>query len=147
MHYRNIKLLFLVPLTFSAFANAANFADVKLTHIQPAESQGRWNKVSQFTPRYPESLAVKGVVGCGVFKVSINEDGETHDVELVSSVPRRVIAKPATRMIKNWKWEKTPGQAQGSEERLIRLDFCMGGNTQEQAKQRCEAQSRLQCSS
>lgn len=89
---------------------------------------------------------MKGIAGCGVFKVTVDENGKTDNVELVSSIPKKVIYKPAKKVIKSWEWKNISGKPNLAEEKLIRLDFCMGGKTEAEAKSRCIEQAKLECS-
>ena len=139
-----IKLISILPIVIVTSANA-NHADVKLTHIMPEKTDAQWIRAKQFTPRYPMKLAMKGIAGCGVFKVSVDENGKTGDVELVSSIPKKVIYKPAKQVIKSWEWKNISGEPNLAEEKLIRLDFCMGGKTEDEAKARCAEQAKLEC--
>ncbi|GLP98040.1 energy transducer TonB [Paraferrimonas sedimenticola] len=143
-----IKLAGLAAITLlSIQANAKTFyADVHLTHLQPTVSEATWVRTKQVTPRYPLELAKSGTAGCGVFKLTINEQGKTEAIELVSSIPKRAVKRPATKVIKQWDWQLVAGKTPVAEEKLIRLDFCMGGSTLEEAKARCVAQSKMACS-
>ncbi|MCL1092385.1 energy transducer TonB [Shewanella kaireitica] len=140
-----LKLMSILPLVVAVNANA-NHADVKLTHLEPEETDALWVRAKQFTPRYPMKLAMKGIVGCGVFKVIVDESGKTDSVELVSSIPQKVIYKPAKKVIKSWEWKNASGEPSLAEEKIIRLDFCMGGKTEAEAKARCAEQAKLECS-
>lgn len=91
-------------------------------------------------------LAMKGIAGCGVFKVTVDKNGKTDNIELVSSIPKKVIYKPARKVIKTWEWQNTSGQPNATEEKLIRVDFCMGGKTEAEEKARCAEQAKLECS-
>ena len=75
----------------------------------------------------------------------MDENGKTDSVELISSIPKKVINKPAKKVIKKWKWQNISGQPNATEEKLIRLDFCMGGKTEAEAKVRCAEQANLEC--
>ena len=140
-----LMLLAILPTIFATSA-IANHADVKLTHIAPQKSDAQWIRTKQFTPRYPIQLAMKGIAGCGVFKVTVDANGKTRDVELVSSIPKKVIYKPARKLIKSWEWKNVSDEPNLTEEKLIRLDFCMGGKTEAEAKARCDEQAKLECS-
>ena len=140
-----LKLMSILPIVIVTSANA-NHADVKLTHINPEKSDAQWIRTKQFTPRYPMELAMKGITGCGVFKVTVDENGKTADVELVSSIPKKAIYKPAEKVIKSWEWKNISGEPNLAEEKLIRLDFCMGGKTEAEAKAKCAEQAKLECS-
>ena len=107
----------ILGLQFSAVAQANNYADVKLTHLDPEKSAATWVRTKQVTPRYPMDLAMKGIAGCGVFKLTVDEDGNSQDIELVSSIPKKVIFKPAKKVIKKWRWENVSGQPNQAEEK------------------------------
>lgn len=144
--YMNNKTMALLVSFFSAHALAAgNYAAVELTHVSPTHAESTWERANQLMPRYPVDLAMKGIVGCGVFKVNVNADGSSEQVTMLSSVPKRVIAKPAISIIKKWDWQLVPGKSASSEEKVIRLDFCMGGSTELEARKRCQQQATLTC--
>lgn len=138
------KFISIFPIIIASNASA-NYADVKLTHIKPNKSEAQWIREKQVTPMYPVELAMKGVTGCGVFRVTVNESGNNDNIELVSSIPKKGIYKPAKKVIKKWKWKNASGQPNTIEQKLIRLDFCMGGKTQADSKARCEEQAKMQC--
>lgn len=142
MKFKLVKLLLVLP--FVTAANT-NYADVKLSHIEPSKADALWIRAKQFTPMYPIELAMKGISGCGVFKVVVNEKGETAKVELVSSIPKKKFFKPVKKVIKKWTWKNVSGQANALEEKHLRLDFCMGGKTEAEAKARCAEQAKLAC--
>ncbi|MFT4655451.1 MAG: protein TonB [Patiriisocius sp.] len=146
MKSQMIKLLSILPITIAANVSANNFADVKLTHIKPEKFDAQWIRTEQFTPMYPMDLAMKGITGCGIFKVTVDENGKTDNVELISSIPKKVIYKPAKKVIKKWKWQNISGHPNATEEKLIRLDFCMGGKTETESKAICAEQAKLECS-
>lgn len=132
-------------LLLGAQAEAMNHADVHLSHISPTKEESIWLREKQFTPMYPKELAMQGIAGCGIFNVHIDKDGHTDSVNLIRSIPKKGIAKPASKVIKSWKWVTHNGKAKAAEDRIIRLDFCMGGATQEEAQQLCAAQALLAC--
>jgi len=142
---KTLAIMSLLALPVINAAKTTHYADVKLTHLTPVKSEAQWLRAKQVTPKYPIKLAMNGVTGCGVFKLTVNQDGRTEDIELVASVPEKVIYQPAKKIIKNWAWQKTSEQSAEAEEKLIRLDFCMGGRSQEEAKARCDRQAKLQC--
>jgi hypothetical protein len=141
------KILGLILLLACLNANAKNiYADVNITHITPIKEDAVWTRKKQVSPRYPMKLAKSGIAGCGIFKVIVNEQGETESVELISSIPKKVIFKPSRKVIKKWKWAKTDNAIAKAEEKTIRLDYCMGGTSLEEAQQRCQSQAKLSCS-
>ena len=140
-----LKIIAALSIVFATYSHAVNFADVKLTHIKPGKADAIWIRTKQVTPMYPIELAKRGIAGCGVFKITVDEDGETDEVELISSVPEKVIYKPARKVIKKWQWQNISDQPNRAEEKQIRLDFCIGGASEEEAKARCEAQAKMIC--
>lgn len=135
-----------ITLATAAFqANANIHADVQLSLLQPATSDAIWSREKQVTPMYPIELARQGIAGCGVFNVTINENGKTTDVSLVNSVPAKVIARPAIKVIRKWQWVNNSSVTNAPEQKLIRLDFCIGGSTAEEAEARCKVQAALPC--
>lgn len=143
-----MKLLIILTLLLvtAAFqAKAMNYGVVHMTNMQPDAEDSIWSRAKPVPPRYPLELAQKGIIGCGVFNISVDKNGKTSDVTLVSSVPEKIIAKPATNVIRKWKWVNNSGKANAPEQKLIRLDFCMGGSTQEEADARCQLQATAAC--
>jgi len=141
------KILGLILLLPCVNANAKNiYADVNITHITPIKEDAIWTRKKQVSPKYPKKLAKSGIAGCGIFKVIVNEQGETDSIELITSIPKKVIFKPSRKVIKKWKWTKTDNTIAKSEEKTIRLDYCMGGTSLEEAQSRCQKQAKLNCS-
>lgn len=143
MKLPTILAIVLATAVFQADANT--YADVQLSLLQPATADAIWSREKQVTPMYPIELAQQGIAGCGVFNVTINEHGKTTDVSLVNSVPAKVIARPAIKVIKKWQWVNNSSVANAPEQKLIRLDFCIGGSTTEEAEARCKVQAALPC--
>lgn len=143
MIYKNTIL----PLCFlsTSVLAANNYASVELTHLQPTKAQSTWLREKQFMPRYPVELAMKGIAGCGIFKVKVDENGQTESVTLVSSVPEKIISQPAANVINDWSWTLAEGKMPASEEKLLRLDFCMGGSTKKASLLNCKQQATLAC--
>ena len=142
------KVVLLIVLSLQCFTVSAQslFGDVKLTHLQPTEEKANWLRKKQVTPKYPISLAKKGIAGCGIFKVVGNDEGKTDSVELIQSVPEKVIYRPSKKIIRKWNWVQAQNGKPVAEEKLIRLDFCLGGNSVEEAEAICLKQSQYRCS-
>tara|TARA_Y100000034_G_scaffold135388_1_gene207120 strand:- start:2103 stop:2495 length:393 start_codon:yes stop_codon:yes gene_type:complete len=122
------------------------YGDVKLTHIKPMKEEANWIRKKQVTPKYPVLLARNGIAGCGIFKVVVNEKGKTDSVELIQSIPEKVIFKPSKKIIKKWKWVQSSNGESKKEEKIVRLDYCLGGKSTEEAEAICLKQSKLKCS-
>jgi len=127
------------------------YADVVFTHLTPDTKASPWLRANPQTPKYPLELAQHGIRGCGVFKVSVDAQGKTDSVELVSAVPQKGLHRPAIKLLKSWKWQPNPDlspavDASASQQPLlVRLDFCMGGQTLEEAAARCQVQAQYAC--
>ena len=143
LNYKNtlLPLYFLSAGTFAA----TNYASVELTLLEPTKNESSWLRDKQFMPRYPVELAMKGIAGCGLFKVVVDKSGSTESINLISSVPKKLISKPATEVIKSWDWALANGKSPISEEKLLRLDFCMGGSSQEESISKCKQQATMAC--
>lgn len=115
-------------------------------NITPIKEDVIWTRKQQVTPKYPMKLARSSIAGCGIFKVVINEQGKTDSVELISSIPKKVIFKPSKKVIKKWKWAKSDNAIAKAEEKTIRLDYCIGGTNLEEEQKRCQSQAKLSCS-
>ena len=147
-----MKILTLIPLVLavaSANALAKNktfYADVQVTDIAPT-SDFIWERANQNTPKYPIELARPGIRGCAVLSFNISESGKTENVEIINSLPKKHLGKYSRKMLKKWKWVPASTVAETtSEKRTLRLDFCMGGESTEQAQKACKQQTKLACS-
>lgn len=140
----------LIVIVFSMLTSlqvsAMNYGHVTLTELQPMPQDALWSRTKQFPPAYPVEMAKKSIVGCGVFKISIDKDGETESIDLLASVPAAAAFKSAKKELKKWKWHNTTGKPDAAEQKIIRLDYCMGGSTEAEAAARCELQAKAECS-
>lgn len=143
MNYKN--LFFIIYFLSTGAIAASNYASVELTHLEPTQVESTWLRDKQVLPRYPVELAVNGIAGCGIFKVTVDENGLTESVTLINSVPKKIITKPATKVIQDWNWTLADGKSPTSEEKLLRLDFCMGGSSQDESIAKCKQQATLAC--
>lgn len=138
------SLLSLCLLSVGSFATTIH-GTVELTHLSPTQAESTWLRENQVVPRYPMKLAQKGIAGCGIFKVNVDAEGTTKSITLVNSVPKNVIEKPAARVIEEWEWTLAEGKSAANEEKLIRLDFCLGASSEEEANQQCKQQASMPC--
>jgi hypothetical protein len=143
MNYKN--LLFTICFLSTGTLAASNYASVELTYLEPTKTESTWLRDKEFMPRYPVELAMKGVAGCGVFKVTVDKNGSTESITLISSVPKKTISKPATDVIKDWHWKLAEDKTAVSEEKLLRLDFCMGGSSEAESLSKCKQQATMVC--
>ncbi|MDE3272908.1 energy transducer TonB [Pseudoalteromonas sp. G4] len=143
---KSLLLIMLAAQCFTIDAKTIVYGDVKLTHLKPTKENTHWVRKKQVSPLYPVKLAKKGIAGCGIFKVVVNEKGKTDSVELIQSVPEKVIFRPSKKIIRKWDWVQTQGGEAKAEEKIIRLDYCLGGNSVEEAEAICLKQSQYNCS-
>ena len=88
---------------------------------------------------------MNGIIGCGVFEVSVDASGNTQNVSLVSSVPEKIIFRPSKKVIEGWRWQLNADKSAAAETKTLRLDYCMGQGTQQDVEQQCQAQAMLAC--
>ncbi len=115
------SLLSLCLLSVGSFATTIH-GTVELTHLSPTQAESTWLRENQVVPRYPMK-----------------------SITLVNSVPKNVIEKPAAKVIKEWEWTLAKGKSAANEEKLIRLDFCLGASSEEEANQQCKQQASMTC--
>ncbi len=147
-----MKILILISIGLaivSASALAKNktfYADVQVTDIAPT-SDFIWERANQNTPKYPIDLARSGTKGCAVLSFNISDSGKTENVEVIRSLPKKHLGKYSRKMLKKWKWVPASTVAETTpEKRTLRLDFCLGGESTEQAQKACKQQAKLACS-
>lgn len=139
-------IVIMFSLLISVPVSAMNYGLVNLTELQPTQQDALWSRTKQVPPAYPVEMAMKGIVGCGVFKIKIDKDGKTESIDLLASVPKAAAFKSAKQELKKWKWHNTTGKPDAAEQKILRLDYCMGGTTEAEAAARCELQAKSECS-
>lgn len=145
MKQKSLTLLVFSLLT-SLPLSAMNYAHVTLTELQPTPQNALWSRTTQVTPAYPIEMAMQGIAGCAVFNLSIDSEGKTQSIDVVTTVPAKGIAKAAKKELKKWQWHNTTGKPNAPEQKTLRLDYCMGGNSEAEAAARCELQAKVECS-
>lgn len=142
-----ISLLIPVLLAFASTGavakNKTTYADIQVTNVDPT-SDFIWQRANQNTPKYPVELARSGIRGCAVLVFDITDSGKTENVEVISTLPNKHIGKYSRKMLKKWEWVPA-ATVTAPEKRILRLDFCMGGESIEQAEQACKQQAKLAC--
>ena len=142
-----ISILILVVFavtTASAVAKGKKiYADIQVTDVEPT-NEFVWERANQNTTKYPIELARSGIRGCAVLSFNILDSGKTENIEVINSLPNKYLGKYSRKMIKKWKWVPTSVETI-SEKRTLRLDFCMGRESIEQAQNACKEQTKLAC--
>ncbi len=146
-----MKISILIPVVFAVttattVAKSKTFyADIQVTDIEPTRDF-IWERANQNTPKYPIELARSGIRGCAVLSFNISDSGKTENVEVINSLPKKYLGKYSRKMLKKWKWVPAETVAETApEKRTLRLDFCMGGESVEQAQKACKQQAKLTC--
>eukprot|EP00487_Bulimina_marginata_P007078 TRINITY_DN27556_c0_g1_i1.p1 TRINITY_DN27556_c0_g1~~TRINITY_DN27556_c0_g1_i1.p1 ORF type:complete len:145 (-),score=17.50 TRINITY_DN27556_c0_g1_i1:140-574(-) len=144
-----MKVSFLIPL-FIAFAstgavakNKTAYADIQVTDVDPT-SDFIWQRANQNTPKYPVELARSGLRGCAVLAFNITDSGKTENIEVINTLPNKHIGKYSRKMLKNG--SGACSNRDGFRKESIKVRFCMGGESVEQAEQACKQQTKLACS-
>lgn len=135
--------VFIIPGSLSAM-QTMRYADVKLTYTEDSQTDFAWERAKKVSPKYPVALAREGIAGCGIFKISVDEDGQAFVLETNSYLPAKAVRKESIKLIENWEWKPVNGAT--NNEATVRIDFCMGGSSVEEAQQLCTPQSMLSCS-
>jgi hypothetical protein len=139
-------IMFIFSMLASLSASATHYAHVTLTELQPTPQDAVWSRTKQVTPAYPVEMAMNGIAGCVVFNVNVDKNGDTESIDLVTAVPTKGIAKAVKKDLEKWQWHNITGKPNAAEQKLLRLDYCMGGNTEAEAAARCELQAKMECS-
>lgn len=119
--------------------------DVELRLIQPGANQTfDWQLADGNEPVYPKKMKRSGARGCGIFNFDILPDGTVDNVEALRTVPGLGIKREAKQMLQAMRWEATSDSPKATQVQM-RVDFCMGGSTAEEAQQMCETQTQYAC--
>lgn len=121
------------------------YGDIRLTEVKPTNAQVYWKPDAEHKSRYPVPLARKGIAGCAIFKVNLDAQGNTESVVLLHGIPATSLSRPGKKILKKWPWSMTSDTAPQAEEKIVRLDFCLGGQSVEEAQARCKVQASLNC--
>ena len=104
-----------------------------------------WERVFPKELTMPRSIERAGAKGCAIFSFDIDTQGSATNIETESVVPNFGLRRLAKEYLESWQWKaKTFGAIE--EKVLLRLDFCIGGATTEEASDICEYQATLPCS-
>ena len=136
----------LVSITqVSASERRSMYGVVEVENIEPSEN-AQWEFLENTRPLYPKELAMSKVMGCAITSFEISDSGQTKKVRVVSSVPIKGLEKPVGRMIKQVKWQPVvEGDSPGEERRVMRFNFCMSEDSNEEAHALCAKVSKLPC--
>ncbi len=140
-----VLALLLTPCAVNAAKRNVQFADVRLTHLEPKSSDATWVREDQTSPLYPVAYAKRGVSACGIFNVVVNAQGKTESVELIKGVPENLIYRPSRAIMRDWKWVTQPGKVAKQEQKTLRLDYCLAGNSIGEAQIICAIRAQEEC--
>jgi hypothetical protein len=147
---RLMLVLFLSAALGSGLVSANNNrvilkTDVVETLLVPKSTESlSWERVSPKSVAMPKKIERNGAKGCAIFSFNINEQGATTDIKTEAVVPSFGLRRLAKEYLESWQWEAKPSG--GIEESvLLRLDFCIGGATNQEAQDICKHQASLPC--
>ena len=146
MYMKILSLMTVAFITVSASSSAKNiYADVQVTELQPTNNV-MWKRKNLNTPKYPIELARSGIRGCAVLSFEISASGKTESVEIISAVPKKKLGKSSRKMLQKWHWTPTSTLTEPvAEKRTLRFDFCIDGDSTEQAEEACKQQTLISC--
>lgn len=121
--------------------------DVVETLLVPETAEAlSWQRVFPEELAMPRGAVRAGAKGCAIFSFNIDSNGEPTNIKTEKVVPSFGLRRHAKNYLESWRFEPKT-EAGGIEESvLLRLDFCTGGATQEEATAICEYQATLPCS-
>ncbi len=144
-------ILVAVLIILVAFYQTANahsksiFLVLETKDIKPAEG-ALWKFAENSKPVFPEDLAVGKFIGCAVISFVVSDSGRTKKTEVVNTVPAGRAARSVRKVMRKVRWQPVvEGSSPGEEQRLMRLDFCMSGDSNEAAEELCEDLAKMAC--
>lgn len=125
------------PMIGAAITAAAlligNTALAKLpVDSMPKAEVNEAHPVQRVDPVYPDAAVAHGVEGAVVLRFDITEQGNTANIEVVSSQPLAVFDDSAKQALAQWKYKPRiqGGKAQRQTGLLVQLDYRMGPETE-----------------
>lgn len=80
-------------------------------------------------PAYPNAAARRRIEGSVTLEFTVNAQGETEDISVVSSNPPRTFDREALRAVADWKFKPAMKNGQPVSQRLRHtIDFSLSGN-------------------
>lgn len=121
--------------------------DVVETLLVPETADAlSWQRISPEDLAMPRGAVRAGAKGCAIFSFNINSDGEPTNIKTEKVVPSFGLRRHAKNYLESWRFEPKSEKGGIEESVLLRLDFCTGGATAEEATAICEYQATLPCS-
>ena len=140
-----IPFLFIIASTNALGKVNIKYGDIQVTDLTPA-NDFVWERSNKNTPKYPLALARSGLTGCAILSFNISASGKTENIEVINSIPKKILGKESRKLLKNWKWIPTSNTAtKALEKRTMRFDYCMGGESLELAEKSCKQKAKLAC--
>ncbi|MDM7859090.1 energy transducer TonB [Alteromonas sp. ASW11-36] len=139
--------LLLSPLSGANQDRVVLQTDVIETLLVPETADAlSWQRVFPEQLSMPRGAVRAGAKGCAIFSFNINSDGEPTNITTEKVVPSFGLRRHAKNYLESWRFEPKSEDGGIEESVLLRLDFCTGGATQEEATAICEYQATLPCS-
>ncbi len=118
---------------------------VAVLNIEPSEDV-HWEIIGSSKPIYSKELAVAKYTGCAITSFEISDTGSTSNVKIVKAVPSRKVNRHLYKIMRKVKWRAVEkGTSPESQQRTIRLDFCMSDVSNYDVQQQCREMAKLPC--
>ena len=112
-----VALVLLGGLSSMAFAKYDEKAEIEIE----VEDNKAVVPIIRIEPVYPKPAAEQGIEGSVVLSFTINSNGATENIKVVSAEPEAIFNKEAKRALK---WKYTPS-SDSSKKHFVQLDFVL----------------------
>ncbi len=142
-------MIFCVALvTFSINANAERksvFGHV-LVNLFDQNNKFLWIRENDTQPKYPVAMAMSNLKGCAVLTFDLNQSGSIQNIKLLNAQPTRKLGSEARIALRKWKWINVSDKpVKDIESRKVRIDYCIGGKSEEESQLLCQQQAKREC--
>jgi TonB family protein len=146
MKNSNLLLFFVLFIAPHCFASRdAVYGDVLVSFVEGNEAP-RWIRENNKQPKYPPAMAIANMKGCAVISFDVDNSGSIENLKVIKAIPTKKIGSEARLAIRKWKWVGLTKAGNTSvESKVVRIDYCIGGNTADESKSLCQQQSLREC--
>ena len=113
-----VKLL--TTLALASVLTSVAFASGGEEHT--GAKQESVSPIVRIEPKYPKQAAEQNIEGSVVLGFTINADGSTDNIKVISADPQGVFDSEAIRALKKWRYKPVSNPAQ---QHLVQLDFAL----------------------
>ncbi len=141
-----IILIFILPITIALAAKRTVIhMKVGVENIEPSEDI-HWELIGRHKPTYSRELATSKFTGCAITSFEISESGSTKKVKIIKAVPAGKITRHLNKIMRKVKWRAVEeGSTPESQQRTLRLNFCLSKISNADVQQQCKELAKLPC--